>query len=197
MTSIVELEVGVVRPEDEAALADLFVRAEHRCHCRYWHFQGTSDEWLGRCFQTPEENRTEFAEALNSGSREALGVLAQRDGRALGWAKVAPAALVGKLYAQRAYRGLECFQGERRGVYALSCMLVDRACRRQGIAAQLVAGAVAAARTVGASAIEAFPYTGGTPREDQLWMGPEASFVQHGFTRVADRDPYPVLRREL
>lgn len=182
---------------DADGLARLFERANHRCHCRYWHFAGTSDEWLGRVFGSPDVNESEFRAALVSGSPEARGVVAIAGETVVGWMKLAPAQNVEKLYSQRIYRRLPCFDSNRDGVVTVGCLLVDPERRREGIASQLIAAGVEEARKTGAVAIEAFPYSGESPQDHQLWTGPEQAFAAHGFTRVNEFDPYPVLRLRL
>lgn len=190
----------VARPAtaaDADGLAQLFERANHRCHCRYWHFDGTTDEWLGRVFNTPNVNEEEFREALRAGADEAQGVVALAGEVIVGWMKLAPAKSVEKLYAQRLYRSLPCFYGDRAGVVTVGCFLVDPEWRRAGIASLLVGAGIELARKIGASAIEAFPYSGASPQDHQLWTGPEAVLATHGFSRVHEFDPYPVLRLAL
>ncbi len=197
MTSKVDITARPATGGDADELAQLFERADHRCHCRYWHFDGTSDEWLGRVFNTPEVNEGEFRAALGSSAPEARGVVALAAERVVGWMKLAPASRVEKLYAQRIYRSLPCFDGERDGTVTVGCFLVDPEWRRAGVASHLLGAGVEMARDAGARAIEAFPYSGDSPRDHELWTGPERVFAAHGFTRVHEFDPYPVLRLTL
>ena len=37
----------------------LFEQSSCDCYCRYWHFEGTKNEWLDRCSHRPEENAAE------------------------------------------------------------------------------------------------------------------------------------------
>jgi GNAT superfamily N-acetyltransferase len=197
VTSENDIVARAATPEDADGLAALFERADHRCHCRYWHFTGTSDEWLGRMFNTPEVNEAEFRGALDSGAAEARGVVALADHRVIGWMKLAAAETVQKLYKQRVYRTLPCFDGDRAGVVTVGCFLVDPEWRRHGVASRLLACGVQMAREAGAVSVEAFPYSGASPQDHQLWTGPEKVFTDHGFSRRQDFDPYPVLRLVL
>jgi GNAT superfamily N-acetyltransferase len=179
------------------ALAALFERTEVPCHCRYWHFTGTTNEWLDRCAHDVARNRSEMLAALDSGSAEMSGVVALAGTAAVGWLKLAPAASVPKLYAQRLYRRLPCFDGPREGVFAIGCFLVDPARRRSGVAEALLARAIPLAREKGGRAIEAFPRRAEAISDGEAWNGPFSLFGRAGFEIVHDFAPYPVLRLTL
>lgn len=184
-------------------LLALFEKAESGCYCNYWHFTGDKNAWLERCYLEPEENRAALVERLRGA--ELCGVVARDSaGTVCGWLKVTRAAAVPRLYEQRVYKSLPCFgaeSGSRDDVYTVACMYVAEAARGRGVAKALLAHAVVVTREVGATALEAFP-RGGRPdaerlRPDEVWMGPEASFLAAGFEPVSDFRPYPVLRLRL
>jgi GNAT superfamily N-acetyltransferase len=176
------------------ALAALFARAEVPCHCRYWHFTGTTNEWLDRCAHDVTRNRADMLAALAAGSPEMSGVVALAGGAAVGWLKLAPAATLPKLYSQRLYRRLPCFDGPREGVFSIGCFLVDPAQRRTGVAEGLLAGAIRLAREKGGRAIEAFPRRAEALSDAEAFAGPFSLFRRAGFDIVHDFAPYPVLR---
>jgi GNAT superfamily N-acetyltransferase len=193
------LRVEAAGPQHLAGLVALFQAAGSPCHCRFWHFEGSNNDWLARCALEPETNRDELAEALAQSSDEARGVVALSEGGQLvGWLKVAPVAVMKKAYDRRLYRGLPCFAGDRAGVFLIGCALVHPAERRRGVAGALVEGAVKLAPAWGARALEALPRR---PREavsdEELWTGPLGIYRRNGFIEVNDFEPYPVLRREL
>lgn len=180
-------------------LVRLFEAASSPCYCRFWHFEGTNNDWLARCADPSAENRRDFERALEDGSPEARGVVAvdSMEG-VIGWLKVAPVESMKKLYDRRLYRRLPCFEGDRSGVFVLGCALIHPAFRHQGITTALVAGAIAIAKSWGARALEAFPRRPKEPVSDEeLWTGPVNAFVKNGFVEVNDFEPYPVLRLEL
>jgi GNAT superfamily N-acetyltransferase len=181
-------------------LVSLFVAAHCPCFCRYWHFDGDKNAWLERCSIGEGENEAELDRAAMSGTDEARGVVALPSGsdEVVGWAKVAPAATLVKLYEQRYYRGLPSLVGDREGVFTVGCMLVHPDRRHQGAARALARGAVEAARAWGASALEAFPRLTTDPvADEEIWMGPYAALVEAGLEPVDDARPYPVLRLDL
>jgi hypothetical protein len=60
-TEIVTAPAG---PEHEEGLLALFRAASSPCYCRFWHFEGTNNEWLERCASAPAENASAFQTAL-------------------------------------------------------------------------------------------------------------------------------------
>jgi GNAT superfamily N-acetyltransferase len=184
-------------PEHGPLLVQLFVRAEVPCYCRYWHFTGTSNDWLDRSAHHPDDNRGEMLHALASGSDEMSGVVALEQDRAIGWMKVAPAGAVPKLYAQRLYRGLPCFEGEREGVFAIGCILVDPARRRSRVAESMLDRAVTTVRERGGRALEAFPRRAEDISDAEAWTGPFSLYARAGFRVAHDFAPYPVMRLVL
>jgi GNAT superfamily N-acetyltransferase len=191
--------VAPAGPEHAEALAALFRASGSPCHCRFWHFEGTNNDWLARCAHEPETNRAELDDALRRGSDEARGVVALSEtGELVGWLKVAPATAMKKAYDRRLYRGLPCFAGDRSGVFLLGCTLIHPAHRRHGLTTLLVQGAIQHAPAWGARVLEALPRRPREPvSDDELWTGPLGAFTRNGFLEVNDFEPYPVLRREL
>jgi len=193
---------GAVHAE---GLLALFEAAGSGCFCNYWHFEGDKNAWLERCYIKPEENRAALVERL--ASSELCGVVALADETTCGWLKLTRAAAVPRLYDQRVYRNLPCFQPSpesRENVFAVGCCYVAETMRGQGVARELLKAATVVARLAGASALEAFPRalpdgqdSAERLRPDEIWMGPESLFLQAGFIQVSDFRPYPVLRLHL
>ena len=173
------------------ALAALFEREGSACYCRWWHFAGDKNAWLDRLAHHPDENRAELL------ASDPSGVIAFADDLAIGWMKLAPAEAMDKLYAQKPYRGLSCFRGDREGIYVIGCFIVDPAWRRRGVSRALVAAGIEIARAWGARAIEAFPRAAEPVSEELLWTGAPSVLRDAGFSVVDDSGPYPVYRREL
>jgi GNAT superfamily N-acetyltransferase len=191
------LRVTKSEPEHGPLLSALFARADVACHCRYWHFSGNTNAWLDRCAHGVDVSRAEMTAALDAGADEMLGVVALEREAIVGWLKLSPAASVPKLYEQRIYRKLPCFDAPRDGVLTIGCLLVDPAARKRGVGTALLTGAIALGRTRGASAIEAFPRRAEGTRDEEVWTGPFSLFARAGFEVVHDFAPYPVLRLPL
>ena len=184
----------------------LFEVCQSPCFCRYWHFQGTKNEWLDRCAHRPEENRDEQLALVASRAIEARGLLAMEDSAAIGWMKLAPRAGLSKLRRQGAYRALDL--GPDDGVWSIGCLLVRPDRRGHGVARTLVTAAPATVQAWSAidrpaQAIEAYPR--GNPagdgsarlHDEEAWVGTQSLFERCGFVRIAGEDAYPVMRLAL
>ena len=184
------------------ALLSLFDGAASGCFCNYWYFEGDKNAWLERCYIKPEANRAALVERL--ARPELCGVVALSPrGQVCGWMNVSRASSVPRLYDQRVYRNLPCFQGDaaaRADVFAVACCYVAEAERGRGVGRALLTRAIAEVRDAGGSALEAFPRVapdGEKLRPDEIWLGPAALFAAAGFRPVSDFRPYPVLRLHL
>jgi GNAT superfamily N-acetyltransferase len=178
------------------SLAGLFDRVGSGCFCRYFEFEGDKNAWLGRLAHEPQLNRRE----LLAHARDPVlaGVVATLpDGTAIGWMKLEAAASLPKLYAQRTYRALPCFEGPRAGVMAVGCFLVEPDWRRRGVARALLRAGLALARAEHMSAVEAFPRRAEGVDAEQLFTGPLSLYTSEGFEVVSDQTQYPVLRLVL
>ena len=184
-------------------LLALFEAAGSGCFCNYWHFEGDKNAWLERCYVNPEQNREALVARL--ALPELCGVVAVAGDVVCGWLKVTRSQALPRLYDQRVYRNLPCFQAQagapkREDVYAVACCYVAEAERGRGVGRSLLSAAIAAVREAGGAALEAFPRAtpeGEKLRPDEIWMGPESLFESAGFAPVSDFRPYPVLRLHL
>ena len=192
-TSSLALEAA--GPEHAEALLALFERTATPCSCQYWHFNGDKNAWLDRLFHAPELNRSAFAQNLAQPGMK--GVVALRDNQAVGWMKLCLAETIPKLYDQRLYKGLPCFNGPRDGVLSVGCLLVDERLRRTGVARALVRKGVELAKESSARAVEAFPRRADLAGPAELWTGPISIFLDAGFQIINDFQPYPVLRYDV
>jgi len=193
------LAVEAAGAQHTEALVGLFARTQTACHCQYWHFSGDKNAWLDRLFHAPSENRAAFEVDMAERAGELKGIVALRQGVAVGWLKLVEAERVPKLYEQRLYKNLPCFNGPRprEGVLTIGCMLVDEELRRRGVARALVRATLQVATERGARAVEAFPRRSEHAGPAELWTGPPAVYLDAGFRIVSDFAPYPVLRYEI
>jgi GNAT superfamily N-acetyltransferase len=177
------------------ALAPLFEGCANRCHCRYWHFVGTKNEWLEKCAFRPEENASELSAAIGAEADDGHGIVALSDGIPVGWLKVAPRTSVPKLRNQGVYKRLEL---ANEGVWVVVCLLVAEEGRRKGIARALIGAVDDYVRRRGGHAVEALPRV--EERElhaEEAFAGPWVLYRDAGFEEVAGERPYSVFRKRL
>jgi GNAT superfamily N-acetyltransferase len=175
----------------------LFEACASPCYCRYWHFEGTKNDWLSRCAFRPEENRDEQLALVRAGAPEARGLLAMDAETAVGWMKLVPRATLPKLRRQGAYRPLDL--GPDEGIWSIGCFLVHPQRRHEGVARALLNAATGHAKSWGGTAVEGYPRGKGAGilHDEQAWVGTEELFESCGFVRVAGEDVYPVMRRRI
>jgi GNAT superfamily N-acetyltransferase len=109
------------------------------------------------------------------------GVLAYVDGEVAGWCSIAPKSTYRALVNSRTIPHLDDAD-----VWSLVCFVVRPGFRRRGLMHELLDGAVAHARTMGAAAIEGYPVDPAGERIDQTsgYVGTVQLFEAHGFSRV-------------
>jgi len=154
-------------------------------------------------------SRSEFREREGEGHRACLeesakrpetspGLLAYRDGRPAGWVAVEPRPRYSRLRRSRnlklAEPGIDLDDGS---VWSVTCFVVPREHRGQGVTRALLDGAVALARRRGAAAIEGYPVDTATARasSDALYVGVLSTFLAAGFSEVSRMGATQVLVR--
>jgi ribosomal protein S18 acetylase RimI-like enzyme len=77
--------------------------------------------------------------------------------------------------------------------------VVPQAYRGEGVAHELLRGAMAYAKKCGARLLEAYPVDkSGRARDDSMWFGSKSMYDAAGFEEVARRKPHrPVVRRPV
>lgn len=168
-------------PDVEAVMRDCADAG--RCWCAYWYLPN-------RDFKAGwgEGNRHVLADRVAAGLEP--GVLAYVAGAAAGWAGVAPRADFDRLRRSKPLAPVD-----DRPAWALNCLVVRKAHRRQGLMRPLIRGAVAHALKHGATIVEAYPVDSAKASSWDLFLGSMAAFREAGFVEVARRLPRrPVLR---
>lgn len=102
------------------------------------------------------------------------GLVAYRDGSPVGWVSVAPRVT---------FPGIAGEAGAPDdGVWSITCFVVARGARRQGVTAHLLRAAIDHARAEGARVLEGYPVEPDRPRASaQLWTGVRSTFEAAGF----------------
>jgi GNAT superfamily N-acetyltransferase len=164
------------------------------CYCQFWRKPGSN--WSNT---TPEENRADL-EALVA-SDPAPGLVALRDGAAVGWVGLGPRGDFPRLARSRTIPQLE---GEE--VWVVNCFVVAKAARRSGVASALLDAATAYAAERGARIVEGYPVQTGGERMSSAsaYTGTTRMFERAGFSEAAPTTskaakglPRVVMRRDV
>ena len=176
----------------------LFDESGCGCFCRYWHFEGSKNEWQERLAFDKEANLAEMRVALARQREDAGGLLClSPKGEALGWMKWTRRAALPKLQNLPVYRSAG-LKADAPDTFCIGCFLVHPAHRGKGIADALLRRAIGLSRERGGRWLEAYPRASSEalgPHE--AWMGPYEMFLRHGFHVAAGELPYPIMRRAI
>lgn len=152
-------------------------------------------------------DRPAFDAARGAGNRRALarivragaepGLLAYVDGEPAGWVALEPREAYPRIGRSRLLA--PAARGAPPGTWAITCFYVAAAHRGTGLVGRLVEAAVVHARARGASAVEAYPRTGGEGLADgSMYTGAVSTFERLGFEVVARPSKVrAVVRRRL
>ncbi|ESW91281.1 GNAT family N-acetyltransferase [Mesorhizobium sp. M0644] len=103
-----------------------------------------------------------------------VGIVAQIDGRTVGWCSIAPRETYRKLSRQQ--------DDSEMGIWSIVCFYVPRALRGGGLASALLDAAIDHAFAKGAKTIEAYPVDQASP--SYSFMGFRDMFVARGFREI-------------
>jgi len=132
-------------------------------------------------------NRADLRRVVKQGPPP--GLLALRDGLAVGWCRVTARAAVPGL--ERAFRTRRV---DDVPVWSISCFYIRKGHRRKGIMTALISAAIEYARAAGAPALEAYPLDGAVS-PSATSTGYASTFAMAGFSEIARRSPErPIMR---
>jgi GNAT superfamily N-acetyltransferase len=126
---------------------------------------------------------------------EAPGILGYLGREPVGWCAVAPRPDYPALARSRILRPVD-----ETPVWSISCLLVRKDIRRQGLSVRLLEEAAKFARKRGAKVVEGYPLEPSTETIPAVfaWTGLAAAFRQAGFRECARRSPTrPIMRLDL
>jgi len=160
------------------------------CWCMAWRLRGSQFDQ-----QKGEPNKRAMQEIVAAG--QTPGILAYRDGRAVGWCSVAPRESFPRLETSRTLKPVDS-QPEG-AVWSVTCFFIAKGHRRQGLTVQLLKAAIEFVRRRGGRIVEGYPVE---PKKDQpdvfVWTGLASAFLQAGFKEAVRRsETRPVMRYEL
>jgi GNAT superfamily N-acetyltransferase len=188
MTEIAPVTTG--RLDD---LAELFEsnNATKGCWCMAY-ISSRSEYYRGR----HGGNRERF-ERMAATADPPLGLLAYREGLAVGWCALGPRTRYPPAISPRATILRDRDPAEDEDVWLVPCFFVRVGERKRGTTYDLLEAAVSHARTYGAKAVEGWPLTSEHRSADE-YLGREQVFEACGFECI--RRPSPrraVMRRDL
>ncbi len=157
------------------------------CWCMYYRKSGGSGG-LGR----GKANKRAMKALVDGGT--VPGLIAYRDRRPVGWISLGPREDYARLERSRVMKRVD-----EKPVWSIVCFFVDSKERGQGITRALLRGAIAYARSKGATLLEAYPIDKrARSHPDFMWFGAKSLYDHAGFHEVARRkETRPVVRREL
>jgi GNAT superfamily N-acetyltransferase len=185
----------VVRPLTPARWVDLEAIFHARgcsvargCWCMYYRVSGK-----GALARPGDGQRTSAKEALRDLARDdpPPGLIGYRGKTPVGWLSLGPREDFAKLARSPVMKPVD-----ERPVWSVVCFVVPSEYRKQGVARELLAGAIEYARKRGVRLLEAYPVDKDEPSAaDASWFGSKRMFDEAGFEEVARRRPdRPIVR---
>ena len=191
-----DLEIHPLTPERFADLAALFEEGGDPkwCWCTYFRFRGR--DWSN---STAAGNRAALGK-LAARDDPAPGLVAYRDGRAVGWVSLGPREDYERLAFSKVLAPVDDTP-----VWSIVCFVVSREARGEGVASALLDAAIAYARAHRATTLEAYPVdtTDGRVPPANAFGGPLPIFERAGFAVVERRQwnkstpVRPIVRLDL
>jgi ribosomal protein S18 acetylase RimI-like enzyme len=160
------------------------------CWCLYYRDSGRPA--FGGGPGRAERNRRDLRSRVANG--EFIGLVGYRGDEPIGWISLGPREVYRKLERSPVMKPVD---GER--VWSIVCFVVPSEHRGQGVARQLLRGAIAYARSKRVKILEAYPVDrSGHAADDSMWFGAKSMYDAAGFREVARRKPMrPIVRLQL
>lgn len=162
------------------------------CWCMYYRVSGKESGYT----RPGDEQRVRSKAALKSLVRDdpPPGLIGYLGGTPVGWVSLGPRQDYAKLANSPTMKPVD-----DQPVWSVVCFVVPSEYRKQGVARDLLAGAIRYARQRGVRLLEAYPVDKAHPSaSDAPWFGSKTMFDEAGFEEVARRKPArPVVRLKL
>ena len=178
-----ELDIKPLTPDRIGDLASLFDQGGDPkwCWCSYYRLRS-----LDFGSSTPASNRAVLVNAVADGvtSGRAPGLIAYREGEAIGWVSVGPREDYERLQHSKVLGPIDDAP-----VWSIVCFVVARRSRGQGVARALLDAAIRHAADHGATVLEAYPAdtSDGRVPAATAYKGTLGMFEAAGFTVAARR----------
>jgi GNAT superfamily N-acetyltransferase len=149
---------------------------------------GTGGCWCMLWRQSKAEHDTNAGEANRTAMKaiverdEAPGLLAYEGDTPVGWISVAPRPAFPRLESSRVLKPIDDQE-----VWSVSCFLIEKTHRRQGIATRLLEAACDFVADHGGRIVEGYPIVANRPDYPDVyaWIGFDSVFKRAGFEEVA------------
>jgi GNAT superfamily N-acetyltransferase len=189
------IEIEPLTPDRWNDLAALFEEGGDPkwCWCQFYRVRGL--DWSN---SSADGNRERLATLTRDGPPP--GLVGYQDGRGVGWVSLAPRPAYDRLTNAKVLAPVD-----DKPVWSIVCFVVSRTARGQGVAKALLDGAIAWAKSQGATILEAYPsdVKGRKVPAANLYHGSLSMFEDAGFEVVARRQfnkttpVRPIVRLDL
>jgi GNAT superfamily N-acetyltransferase len=162
------------------------------CWCMYYRVSGKGD--LTRPIADKQRRSSKDALKALAAKDPPPGLIGYRGKTPVGWISLGPREDYAKLARSPVMKPVD-----EQPVWSIVCFVVPSAFRKQGVARELLDGAVRYAKKRGVKLLEAYPVDKSEPSAaDASWFGSKRMFDEAGFDEVARRRPdRPVVRLRL
>jgi GNAT superfamily N-acetyltransferase len=161
------------------------------CWCMYYRVRGK-----GYLTRPSDGQRSSSKEALRTLAAHdpPPGLIGYRGRTPVGWLSLGPREDFAKLAKSPVMKPVD-----EQPVWSIVCFVVPSGYRKQGVARELLAGAVEYARQRGVRLLEAYPVDKDEPSAAEAsWFGSKRMFDEAGFEQVARRRvDRPVVRLQV
>ena len=161
------------------------------CWCMYYRVSGK-----GAYTRPSDDQRSCSKQALKAlvSKDPPPGLIGYQGKTPVGWVSLGPREDYAKLAKSPVMKPID-----DQPVWSIVCFVVPSEYRKQGVARELLAGAVRYARKRGVRLLEAYPVDKAEPLAAEApWFGSKDMFDEAGFHEVARRSPArPVVRLKL
>lgn len=159
------------------------------CWCMFYRRSGEAEVPPG--MTRANANRAALKRLVDSGKPP--GLIGYRGKTPVGWVSLGPREDYAKLKLSPVMKAVD-----DQPVWSIICFVVPQEFRGEGVAHELLDGAIAYAKKRGARLLEAYPVDKAQRvRDDSMWFGSKSMYDAAGFEEVARRKPHrPVVRRK-
>ena len=190
-----QLAVRPLSPQRWADLESIFAAkgcsVARSCWCMYYRVSGK-----GALTRPSDSQRLGAKRALQDlvSQDPSPGLIGYRGRTPVGWISLGPREDFAKLARSPVMKPVD-----DQPVWSVICFVVPAEFRGQGVARELLAGAIDYAAKKGARLLEAYPVDRAVdPAAESSWFGSKSLFDEAGFEEVARRKPArPVVRLQL